>query len=69
VAVLVGLVAGALMALVMAAVTGAGLVVLLRGSPRRATGPGTSGETFGPGAGPAEDGSSGAIPMRRGERS
>ncbi|WP_433038199.1 hypothetical protein [Actinomycetospora sp. CA-053990] len=69
VTVLVGLVAGGLMALVMAAVTGVGLVVLLRGPQGRATGPGTSGETFGPGVGPAEGGSSGAIPVRRGERS
>ena len=69
VAVLIGLLAGTLMALVMAAVTGAGLVVLLRGSQGRATGLGTSGATFGPEVGSAGGGSSGAIPVRRGERS
>ena len=69
VAVLVGLFAGALMALVMAAVTGAGLVVLLRGSRGRVTGRGTSGATFDPEAGSAEGGSCAVIPVRRGERS
>ena len=67
--VLVGSFAGALMALVMAAVTGAGLVVLLRGSRGRVTGRGTSGATFDPEAGSAEGGSCAVIPVRRGERS
>jgi hypothetical protein len=69
VAVLVGLAAGALMALVMATVTGVGLVVLLRCSSGRATRPGTYGETFGPEVGRADGASSGAMPARRGERS
>jgi len=67
-AVLVGLVAGALMALVMAAVTGAGLVRLLRRSPGQATASGTFRETFGPEVGTAAREWSRAMPARRGER-
>ncbi|MHC1557876.1 hypothetical protein ACR9E3_02910 [Actinomycetospora sp. C-140] len=64
VSVLVGLAAGALMALVMATVTGLGLVRLLA----TAQAPGTPEVPFGPGPGVPRARPSGTTPMRRDER-
>jgi hypothetical protein len=64
--VLIGLGAGALMAVVMAAVTGVGLVRLLAGGREHG---GTSGVPFGPGGdGTPRRGSSGS-PVRQEDRS